>query len=172
MDGDGNGVTLNMRFPGQYFDAETGLHYNYFRYYDPSTGRYITSDPIGLTGGLNTYGYTYQNPTGNVDPLGLSSWVVAYWSKYLADQKIEEGRNPDEVFEEMGNALTGGNECLKCFLPDFYDYDDYAEGAGGKVAGPLGKYIVKKATRVYDVYDIATCLKECKEDDESCETGK
>ena len=43
-----NTVALNVRFPGQYYDAETGLHYNYFRYYDPETGRYITSDPIGL----------------------------------------------------------------------------------------------------------------------------
>ncbi len=47
------------------------LHYNYFRSYDPSTGRYLESDPIGLIGGLNTYGYALQSPTNLVDPLGL-----------------------------------------------------------------------------------------------------
>lgn len=57
--------------PGQYWDAETNLHYNRFRYYDPSTGRYVTSDPIGLAGGLNTYGYVGGNPVGLVDPYGL-----------------------------------------------------------------------------------------------------
>lgn len=69
-DGNGQDVVLNLRFPGQYYDAETGLHYNYFRDYDPSTGRYIQSDPIGLDGGLNTYLYGNANPLRYVDPTG------------------------------------------------------------------------------------------------------
>ncbi|MCM8744877.1 RHS repeat-associated core domain-containing protein, partial [Pseudomonas koreensis] len=59
------------RFQGQYFDAESGLHYNRHRYYDPRLGRYLTPDPIKLAGGLNQYRYV-PNPTGWVDPLGLS----------------------------------------------------------------------------------------------------
>ena len=70
LDDNGVNVSLNVRFPGQYYDAESFLHYNYFRYYDPSTGRYITSDPIGLNGGLNAYGYAVQNPNKYIDPTG------------------------------------------------------------------------------------------------------
>ncbi|TCJ15239.1 RHS repeat protein [Parasulfuritortus cantonensis] len=64
--------TFNLRFPGQYFDAETGINYNYYRDYDPSTGRYIEADPIGLEGGLNLYAYANQNPLTYVDPNGLA----------------------------------------------------------------------------------------------------
>ena len=71
-DGDGVSTVVNLRFPGQYYDQETRLHYNYFRYYDPATGRYITSDPIGLGGGVNTYGYVLGNPVMGIDPFGLA----------------------------------------------------------------------------------------------------
>lgn len=64
-------LTYNLRFPGQYYDAETGHSYNYHRDYDPPTGRYIESDPIGLDGGLNTYSYVLDRPLTYVDPLGL-----------------------------------------------------------------------------------------------------
>ncbi|SCC35263.1 RHS repeat-associated core domain-containing protein, partial [Gilliamella intestini] len=60
-----------LRFQGQYYDEETGLHYNLNRYYDPFTGRYITQDPLGILGGLNSYQYAGSDPINWVDPLGL-----------------------------------------------------------------------------------------------------
>jgi RHS repeat-associated protein len=68
------GFELNLRFPGQYFDKETGLAYNYFRDYDPQTGRYVQSDPIGLAGGLNTYTYVGSAPLRYSDPTGLETY--------------------------------------------------------------------------------------------------
>jgi len=60
-------ITNNLRFPGQYFDAETGTHYNYFRDYNPAIGRYSEADPIGLRGGLDPYVYVKANPVGRID---------------------------------------------------------------------------------------------------------
>ncbi|MEE4928025.1 RHS repeat-associated core domain-containing protein, partial [Pseudomonas alliivorans] len=67
-----NEVEQNLRFQGQYFDEETGLHYNTFRYYDPEVGRFITQDPIGLAGSVNVYFYA-PSPNNWIDPLGWCS---------------------------------------------------------------------------------------------------
>jgi len=69
-------VTNNLRFAGQYFDAETSLHYNYKRYYDPETGKYLRVDPIGLAGGINLFLYASGNPINNFDPKGDLVWTI------------------------------------------------------------------------------------------------
>ena len=71
-------VENNLRFAGQYYDKDTGLHYNQQRYYGAKTGRYLKSDPIGLEGGINIYLYVKNNPLNNSDPFGLSDMLEHY----------------------------------------------------------------------------------------------
>ncbi len=76
-DADAVTYTFNLRYPGQQYDAESGLHYNYFRDYEAGTGRYVESDPIGLRGGMSTYNYVAANPFIYFDPLGLFCTSIA-----------------------------------------------------------------------------------------------
>lgn len=77
------GYVLNLRFPGQYFDAESGLSYNVNRDYEASTGRYVQSDPIGLSGGISTYLYAGAQPLTFIDMLGLDFFGKCLAQKYL-----------------------------------------------------------------------------------------
>jgi RHS repeat-associated protein len=71
----GRSVVYNLRYPGQYYDSETGLSYNYFIDYDAQVGRYVESDPIGLESGVNTYAYAMGQPTMLIDSYGLDAGV-------------------------------------------------------------------------------------------------
>jgi RHS repeat-associated protein len=102
-----------FRFPGQYYDPETGLHYNYFRYYNPQTGRYITPDPIGLEGGINLFAYVGNNPVNFMDPYGLFGWdtVAKELLKQIAKYFLKKG---------MGDTLERGAEQERDYLKERY----------------------------------------------------
>ncbi len=88
-----------LRFPGQYADKETNLHYNYYRDYEPSTGRYGESDPIGLIGGLNTYAYGSAGPLIRTNPSGLVDWT-GYQFNFAAASGFGVGYSQMDLFSE------------------------------------------------------------------------
>jgi len=94
-------VENNIRFQGQYFDAETGLHYNRNRYYHPVVGRFITVDPVGLLGGNNNYEYA-PNPIAWVDPLGLSC-------KEALNKRLDRLGYDAATKKQIMNAVENGN---------------------------------------------------------------
>ncbi|MEQ1965329.1 RHS repeat-associated core domain-containing protein, partial [Xenorhabdus khoisanae] len=97
-------VNCNLRFLGQYFDEESGFYYNRHRYYSPETGQYISSDPIGLLGGLNPYGYVH-NPVGWVDALGLSG---TSGTQSAATYPLANGLSAKEIAETQVSELLAG----------------------------------------------------------------
>ena len=114
VDGDGQIVTCNLRFPGQYFDAETGNHYNYFRDYSPEIGRYVESDPIGLRGGPNTYLYVDGVPADTIDPTGLIKCIYnppnmnttncELVNKHTSDRDLYQWRNSGSIIFQTLNV--------------------------------------------------------------------
>ncbi|MEH0019208.1 MAG: right-handed parallel beta-helix repeat-containing protein [Desulfobacter sp.] len=123
------GIANNLRFAGQYFDAETGLHYNLNRYYDPAIGRYLRVDPFG--DGLNLYAYAFNNPSGLIDPLGLCAvntlgrylgtgfgeeaamWYAQNYNEtgawyYMAGGLLASLWTPETYVQTAGTLLTAG----------------------------------------------------------------
>ena len=114
-DPDGNSVltTVNLRLPSQYYDAESGLHYNNQRFYDPKLGRYLQSDPIGLAGGVNTYFYANDNPARFIDPSGLA---VVCGSKPFEECKVilDIDRGPPSFCGAACTKINGRFAVLTC----------------------------------------------------------
>ena len=119
----------NQRFPGQYFDAETGFHQNYFRDYDPSTGRYVQSDPIGLDAGINTYSYVGGNPLTFSDPFGLKTYSCRKPLDALGGTGTRSG--PDisgNPFYHQYSCIVKKNGVMQC------------GGQSYSPSGPLGNF--------------------------------
>ncbi|WP_399932153.1 DUF6531 domain-containing protein [Streptomyces kanamyceticus] len=117
----GSSTYTPLRFPGQYYDAETGLHYNYFRYYDPETARYLTTDPLGLEPAPNPSSYV-DNPHIAGDPLGLSPCMIG-------------ARKSSTQLRNTPGAVTGGSR-----LPDVNGrWLRGSEGNAGRIPGQVAR---------------------------------
>jgi RHS repeat-associated protein len=137
--------TYDLRFPGQQFDAETNLHYNYFRDYDPSIGRYVESDPVGLTGGFNTYGYVGNNPVTFTDSRGL-----------LTDGECC-ARSQQLAQNEKGSAIGWVICCEGRKVACVFKRKD---GNGGKARGILDKCILEHEQTHLSEIDCPSCTRE------------
>ncbi|WP_413624743.1 RHS repeat-associated core domain-containing protein [Luteibacter sp. Lutesp34] len=106
-DGDGTRYVFDMCFPGQRYDAVTGLFQNGWRDYDPLSGRYIQSDPIGLAGGISTYAYVGNNPYMRVDPRGLDDSMCMFNPMACGWNKVPHESNVTVGVGGWGNILAG-----------------------------------------------------------------
>ena len=145
---------LNLRFPGQYYDAESGMHYNYFRDYEPGTGRYVESDPIGLRGGISTYGYALASPLEFSDPTGeasvLGAAAVGCVAGCLANVGAPFGKCVYSGLQK-GDSLE---ECNRDCKPTFCAFVNQCfQGclAGGLLAGVAGAALGGSMTATYGV---------------------
>jgi RHS repeat-associated protein len=147
-----------LRFQGQYYDEETGLHYNLNRYYDPFTGRYITQDPIGILSDINLYRYVGNNPISGIDPLGLdfidlyrgtdntaeiqayyeTGWVFSETGYRTYEQAIREGLS---IKDALSKAIIESKYAHAKQIHEWGTLDQYirAHGEWGQELKEIGQ---------------------------------
>jgi len=155
-----------LRFPGQYYMAETGLSYNYLRDYDPLTGRYVESDPSGLRGGINTYVYVEDDPINGIDPFGRAkiygNWCGPNWTGgYKADFNEltdDQRRNAASPIDPLDAACAKHDKCYghcRLYFPCdqkkrsdcFRDCDRVLENSAFQIGGFWGNVIGSAMSR-------------------------
>jgi RHS repeat-associated protein len=158
----GGGGTFNydLRYPGQIYDGQSGLHQNYFRDFDPAVGRYVESDPIGLKAGINTYGYVGARPTMRTDPLGLapSDYFECLIQQSMTHSSLNCG---DVLMRQAADALwrgacTGVKCTSTCALTNFVgkDFDEALVNAYKEMAIKVLEHIAETTASKYAKYGL------------------
>ncbi|MFW6114982.1 MAG: RHS repeat-associated core domain-containing protein [Thermodesulfobacteriota bacterium] len=148
-------IVNNFRLPGQYFDAETGLHYNYFRDYHPGIGRYMEPDPIGLKGGIALYAYGFNDPINTIDPSGqfgvagmVIGGIAGVWGGFVA------GAQAGNVWAGVVGGVAGGviGGAVGIIFPEVSPYVGGVVGGfvGGAVGGGVSKSLRYPGSTVKD----------------------
>jgi len=147
-----SGVAFNIRFPGQYSDYESGLYYNRYRDYDGTNARFIQNDPIGLRGGINTYGFSNNNPVIFSDPFGLKTYMC---KKPLDAMGGDGTRSGPDIW---GNPLYHQYICTKVGGVTVCGGQDRKSGAYGPGKPSNDVYIEKRCT---EAEPDNTCIESC-----------
>jgi RHS repeat-associated protein len=168
-DADGVALEFNLRYPGQYFDSATGLHYNYFRDYEAGTGRYVQSDPIGLGDGHSTYGYVEVTPLMGSDPLGLYRGPRQDWDPSFPkplpqckDNLFDPPKLPPCTW-----TYSKYRECVKYCIGALRSVEIAVASAALSTPDLLQRTVgscwklAKKAATTYTVATAGTCLFHC-----------
>ena len=156
-------ISNPLRFPGQYHDQETGLHYNYHRYYDPQVGRYLREDPIGLEGGINLFEYCLNSPINLMDPEGLFGSHIPGDMRNPVERRLKDlGDEVDRKIKEFKVKSKAVDDCIYCtakctvevVLPSAVQ-SSLVKEVLLEAAEDLAKEGLEKAIPYYNVADVA-----------------